>query len=190
MCWASKCFFLITRAICSWNIPYPIYRLHGSFYSGWLITVDSMVGMIGSLVWLVARPCLLWRLLAVSWKGHEKASYGIMVGARASTISMIEPHAGISGYRALGILNLMLACWWIDWILQLLAKGPKESLSWHALLVCRACAQIFQGWCQLAGVLVGFWQGRLWGYSGPSARGPGASASSPMGRVMSQSLLL
>lgn len=49
-----------------------------------------MVGMIGSLVWLVARPCLLWRLLAVSWKGHEKASYGIMVGARASTISVID----------------------------------------------------------------------------------------------------
>ena len=69
---------------------YPIYRLHGSFYSGWLIIVDIMVGMIGSLVWLVARPCLFWRLLAVSWKGHEKASYGIMVGARASTISMID----------------------------------------------------------------------------------------------------
>ena len=45
----------------------------------------------------------------------------------------------------MGILNLMLACWWIDWILQLLAKGPKESLSWHAFLVGRAWVQIFQG---------------------------------------------
>lgn len=77
-----------------------------------------MIG-IRFLVWLITSPCLLWRLLAASWKNHEKASYGILVCDRASTISMIDRNSCWNLWlQGLGDTNLVLACWWIDWILQ------------------------------------------------------------------------
>ena len=110
-----------------------------------------MVGMIGSLVWLIARPCLLWRLLIASWKGHEKPSYGIPVGSRASTSSVIDrasrwnlwlqglgdTESGVSllvdrldtAATGLGAQGAGMHFWWAE-------PGPRYSRDDASLLMC------------------------------------------------------
>ena len=67
-----------------------------------------------------------------------RASVGLLVGGDGFLYGWLWslgcPRAGGSpltdGVRAQIVLGLLLACWWVGWVLTLLAVGRQWSLGW------------------------------------------------------------
>ena len=123
-----------------------------------------------SLVWLVARPCLVWRLPTAGGWGRVLAAAAYM--ARGIPVLVpahrwVEPGPGVTGYRA-GVLRanvrllmgrtvawrevqgLLSACWW---------EGPIPDMAgcrvWSDLELVMACWWVRPGRRASASLLVG-----------------------------------